>query len=120
MKRNNNFREMISGSNGIISSKRVMGVVVLTVCMICTCWLVWSEGGTTVVENLLQTLMIMAAALLGISSVTSIWKKGHHVDTAKTIEGFNVDKEETTTSEPQQFNPDDPCANCIHNKKDQS
>jgi hypothetical protein len=54
---------------------------------------------------------------LGISSVTSIWKKGHHVDTAKTIEGFNVDKEETTTSEPQQFNPDDPCKNCIHNKK---
>lgn len=120
MKRNNNFREMISGSNGIISSKRVMGVVVLTICMICTCWLVWSEGGTTVVENLLQTLMIMAAALLGISSVTSIWKKGASADTAKTIEKFNVDKEEPTSSEPQEpqkFNPDNPCENCIYNNK---
>ena len=105
MKRNSNFREMISGGNGIISSKRVMGVVILTVCMICTCWLVWAEGGTTVVENLLQTLMIMSAALLGISSITGIWKKG------KPIE---IKSEE----EPQKFNPDDPCENCIHNKKE--
>lgn len=115
-----NFREMVSGGNGIISSKRVMGVVILTVCMICTCWLVWAEGGTAVVENLLQTLMIMAAALLGISSVTGIWKKGAAADTAKTIEEFNVDKEEPTSSEPQKFNPDNPCENCIHNKKAQS
>ena len=108
MKNNkSNFREMISGGNGIISSKRVMGVVTLTVCMICTCWLVWSEGGTTVVENLLQTLMIMAAALLGISSITGIWKKG------KPIE---IKSEE----EPPKFDPEDPCKNCIHNKKDQS
>lgn len=124
MKHNkSHFREMISGGNGIISSKRVMGVVILTVCMICTCWLVWAEGGTAVVENLLQTLMIMAAALLGISSVTSIWKKGHSADTAKTIEDFNVDKEEPTSSEyqePQKFNPDNPCENCMHHKKDQS
>lgn len=107
MKAKSNFREMVSGENGIISSKRVMGVITLVVCMICTCWLVWSEGGTTVVENLLQTLMIMAAALLGISSITGIWKKG------KPIE---IKSEE----EPQKFNPDDPCENCIYNKKDQS
>ena len=103
MKRNNNFREMISGANGIISSKRVMGVVVLTVCMLCTCWLVYAEGGTTVVENLLQTLMIMAAALLGISSITGIWKKG--------------EKTEIKTAVPPQFDPEDPCKNCIHNTK---
>ena len=66
MKTKSNFREMISGENGVISSKRVMGVIVLVVCMICTCWLVWAEGGTQVVENLLQTLMVMAAALLVI------------------------------------------------------
>lgn len=103
MKQNNNFREMISGANGIISSKRVMGVIVLTVCMICTCWLVYAEGGTTVVENLLQTLMIMAAALLGISSITGIWKKG--------------EKTEIKTEVPPQFDPEDPCKNCIHNTK---
>lgn len=105
MKNNkSNFREMVSGENGIISSKRVMGVIILVVCMICTCWLVWAEGGTTVVENLLQTLMVMAAALLGISSITGIWKKG------KPIE---IKSEE----DPQKFNPDDPCENCIHNNK---
>ena len=108
--KHNNFREMISGSNGIISSKRVMGVVVLTVCMLCTCWLVWSEGGTAVVENLLQTLMIMAAALLGISSITSIWKKGASAETAKTVE-------EVTKEDPTQFDPEDPCKNCIYNTK---
>jgi ABC-type nickel/cobalt efflux system permease component RcnA len=110
MKRNNNFREMISGENGVISSKRVMGVVVLAVCMLCTCWLVWSEGGTTVVENLLQTLMIMSAALLGISSITSIWKKGTSAETAKTVE-------EVTKEDPPKFDPEDPCKNCIHNTK---
>ena len=103
MKTKSNFREMISGENGVISSKRVMGVIVLVVCMICTCWLVWAEGGTQVVENLLQTLMIMAAALLGISSITGIWKKG--------------EKTEIKAEEPPKFDPEDPCKNCIHNTK---
>ena len=79
-KKRNNFREIVSGENGLLSSKRVMGVVIISICLICTCWLVWSEGGTQVVENLLQTQMIMAAALLGISSVTGIWKKGGTVE----------------------------------------
>lgn len=99
----NNFREMVSGSNGVLSSKRVMGVVVLAVCMLCTVWLVYAEGGTQVVENLLQTLMIMSAALLGISSVTGIWKKGG--------------KTEIKTEEPTPAGTD-PCEGCIHNKKE--
>ena len=68
------FKQLVSGANGIISSKRVMGMLVLFVCLICIIYLVVTEGGTTVVENLLQTGMVMAASLLGISSVTSIWK----------------------------------------------
>ena len=99
----NNFREMVSGGNGIISSKRVMGVVVLTICMICTCWLVYAEGGTQVVENLLQTLMIMAAALLGISSITGIWKKGGTTEIK-------------TDEEPKKFDPENPCENCQYNQ----
>lgn len=110
MKKKSDFREMISGENGIVSSKRVMGVITLSVCMICTCWLVWSEGGTTVVENLLQTLMIMSAALLGISSITGIWKRGKSAETAKTVE-------EVIKEDPPQFDPEDPCKNCIHNTK---
>lgn len=103
MKTTNNFRELVSGGNGMLSSKRVMGVVVLAVCVLCTCWLVYAEGGTQVVENLLQTLMIMAAALLGISSITGIWKKGG--------------KTEIKTDEPKQETPPtDPCETCQYNK----
>lgn len=101
--KNNSFKEIISGENGVLSSKRVMGVVVLSICVLCTCWLVYAEGGTQVVENLLQTLMIMAAALLGISSVTGIWKKGG--------------KTEIKAEDPSQFDPEDPCKNCIHKTK---
>lgn len=100
----NNFREMFSGANGILSSKRVMGVITLLLCMGCTTWLVLTEGGTQVVENLLQTLMIMAAALLGISSVTGIWKKGG--------------KTEIKTDEPTHAHTGNPCDSCIHNKKE--
>jgi hypothetical protein len=69
-------------------------------------WLVWSEGGTQVVENLLQTLMIMSAALLGISSVTGIWKKGG--------------KTEIKTNEPPRVDTPagDPCEGCVYNKKE--
>jgi hypothetical protein len=105
MKKTNNFRELVSGDNGVLSSKRVMGVVVLAICVLCTCWLVYAEGGTQVVENLLQTLMIMAAALLGISSITGIWKKGGKV--------------EIKSDEPKQETPPtDPCETCQYNKKE--
>ena len=42
----------------------------------------------------------MAAALLGISSVTSIWKKG------------------VTTNEHKEQIHEDPCATCQYNKKE--
>jgi hypothetical protein len=100
-KNKNNFKEMLSGSNGILSSKRVMGVITLLMCMICTSWLVYKEGGTQVVENLLQTLMIMSAALLGIASITGIWKKGGKTE---------IKMDESTQN--------DPCDGCIHNKKE--
>ena len=102
--KNNTVREIVSNGEGRLSSKRVMGVVVLLVCLACTSWLVWSEGGTQVVENLLQTLMIMAAALLGISSITGIWKKGG--------------KTEIKANEPTPTHTGDPCEGCIHNKKE--
>lgn len=90
------FRQLVSGANGIISSKRVMGILVLLVCLACIIYLVIAEGGTGVVENLLQTGMVMAASLLGISSVTSIWK-GNQVSMS------NGSKESSTesTSESQ-------------------
>lgn len=105
IKKPNMMREMVSGANGIISSKRVMGVVTLAICLGCTIWLVISEGGTMVVENLLQTLMIMAAALLGISSVTGIWRKG----TDKTIKQEDIIEEQTVIKNLSM------CDKCIYN-----
>lgn len=46
------------------------------VSMACTIYLTIRDGGTVVVENLIQTSLVMSASLLGISSVTSIWKNG--------------------------------------------
>ena len=94
------FRQLVSGANGIVSSKRVMGMLVLCICLICIIYLVISEGGTGVVENLLQTGMVMAASLLGISSVTSIWK-GNQVSMGNG--DTKVEPTETTPStEPTQ------------------
>lgn len=94
------FKQLVSGANGIISSKRVMGMLVLVVCLICIIYLVVSEGGSGVVENLLQTAMVMAASLLGISSVTSIWK-GNQVSMGNG--DTKVEPTETTPStEPTQ------------------
>lgn len=110
--KNKDIKEIISGENGRLSSKRVMGIIIISICLMCTCWLVWNEGGTQVVENLLQTLMIMAAALLGISSVTSIFKK--NIKTTNNVEEIEEIKSD------EQFIEDytnDPCSTCKYNKK---
>lgn len=97
------FRQLVSGANGIISSKRVMGMLVLVVCLICIIYLVVSEGGSGVVENLLQTAMVMAASLLGISSVTSIWK-GNQVSMGDNSKGSSESSIEQHPSEQPQIN----------------
>lgn len=97
------FKQLVSGANGIVSSKRVMGMLVLIVCLICMIYLVVSEGGTGVVENLLQTGMVMAASLLGISSVTSIWK-GNQVSMGDNSKGSSESPIESHPSEQPQIN----------------
>lgn len=91
------FKQLVSGANGVVSSKRVMGMLVLLVCLACIIYLVIAEGGTSVVENLLQTGMVMAASLLGISSVTSIWK-GNQVSMGSETKESSI--ESTSESQP--------------------
>ena len=67
------LREVFS-ENGIGSSKRILGTLMLIVCLVCVVYLVFKEGGTSVVENILITTTAVGAGLLGLSSVTSIWK----------------------------------------------
>lgn len=69
----NFFKELFS-SSGTISSKRVIGTVTLLLVMMCVIYLTISEGGSRAVEDLLSTAMLLAAGLLGISNITSIWK----------------------------------------------
>jgi hypothetical protein len=96
------IKQIVSGENGQISSKRVMGIIMSFVCLGCIIYLVICEGGTLVVENLLQTTLIMAASLLGISSVTGIWR------------GNSIKVGDDKPQEPPK--PVDPCQNCPHNK----
>ena len=67
------LREVFS-ENGVGSSKRILGTLMLIVCLVCVVYLVFKEGGTKEVENILITTVAIGAGLLGLSSVTSIWK----------------------------------------------
>lgn len=69
------WREMLS-ENGNGSSKRLVGSVAMLVALGCIIYLTITEGCTNCVEGLLQVLIITACSLLGLSSVTSIWKGG--------------------------------------------
>ena len=63
-------------ATGDISAKRLTGFLLILACIVCIIWLTATEGGTDVVESLLQTSIITGCSLLGLSSVTSIWRKG--------------------------------------------
>lgn len=67
------LREVFS-ENGVGSSKRILGTLMLIVCLVCVVYLVFKEGGTSVVENILITTTAVGAGLLGLSSVTNIFK----------------------------------------------
>lgn len=68
------FIKDIFSENGVGSSKRVVGAIAYLVVLICMIWLTITSGATQIVENLLTTLIISASALLGLSSVTNIFK----------------------------------------------
>lgn len=69
------WREIFS-ENGIGSSKRIVGALAMLVALGCIIYLTINEGCTNCVEGLLQVLIITSCSLLGLSSVTSIWKNG--------------------------------------------
>lgn len=74
----NKFRtfinNMLSG-RGDVSAKRVSGMFSMLVALGCIIYLIVSEGGNNFTESLLQTTIITSACLLGVTSITSIWKK---------------------------------------------
>lgn len=77
MKKSDSFktflREVFS-ENGIGSSKRIVGSVALLIALGCIVFLTITEKCSSCVENLLQTIIISSCSLLGVSSITTIWK----------------------------------------------
>ena len=69
------WREVFS-EKGVGSVKRVAGAFITVISMACIVYLTITAGPVMIVENLLQTSLITGAALLGLYSITSIWKNG--------------------------------------------
>lgn len=68
------LKEIFSSDNGYLSSKRVLGGIVLMSCLIFIIIQAVREGMTDNLKELFEWLIITSTALLGINSVTSIWR----------------------------------------------
>lgn len=55
--------------------KGTVGTITMFCCMGCIFYLTIHEKGSTVVESLISTAMIVAATLMGVNSVTDIFKQ---------------------------------------------
>ena len=114
------MREIFSdGSTGVLSSKRVIGGISMAVVLICTCYLVIRDGSTDVVEDLLMTIFITSASLLGLPAIASAWGKAKvHIGNAEPIKQETQTPEPTPEpiEEPEQSNIPD-CDNCYYKNK---
>lgn len=61
--------------NGIGSAKRIIATLIITGVMFCTVWSCVVYGMTDNVKSVIETEILTAGGLLGITSVTNIWKK---------------------------------------------
>lgn len=67
------FWQLCFCENGIPSSKRIIGAF-LIVSVVVNTWILSAKGYVEIVEPIMQTSLIVGSGLLGLSSVTSIWK----------------------------------------------
>lgn len=74
------LKDILSGENGHLSSKRVLGAIVLLTCLICIIIQASKEGITDNLKDLFEWLIITSTALLGITSITGIWKNKKPAD----------------------------------------
>ena len=87
------FIRLTFSENGTPSAKRVVGFLGYLVALACIVALTIREGGTVIVQDLIQTLLITSTSLLGLYSITSIWKRGK-VSIEKENKETIVEKEE--------------------------
>ena len=74
MKRESVLREIFSGENGRLSSKRIIGTIAMAIAIGCTVYLTVVDRSTETVENLLMTILITSGSLIGAATVTGIWR----------------------------------------------
>ena len=122
------LREIFSdGSTGVLSSKRVIGGISMAVVLICTCYLVIRDGSTDVVEDLLMTIFITSASLLGLPAIAGAWGKAkvhignvepikQETQTPEPIQEQEHIQEQEDIQEPEQNNIPD-CDNCYYKNK---
>lgn len=79
----NFLKEMLSGSNGVVSSKRIIGALTMLVVLGCVIYFAVNEGCTNQVENIIQTLIISACGLLGITSISGAIKSNKQINNKK-------------------------------------
>lgn len=101
------LREIFSGANGKLSAKRTIGGVAMAMALASTAYLVVVDGSNEVVENLLTTIIILSASLLGLPAITGVFGKSK-------ITSMGAVPEEVEVSPPTNT---DPCEGCPHNKK---
>ena len=70
------FLRLAFSEDKIPSAKRVIGGLMIVAVLFCTVWCCIKYGMTEHVTSVIETEIITAGALLGVSSVTSIWKGG--------------------------------------------
>lgn len=92
------FMWYMFSENGSPSSKRIIGSLMIIVALGCTVYLTIRDGGTSVVEGLLQTILIVGTSLLGLYSVTSIWKGGRASTNMQPPENVTIDRSQTTNN----------------------
>ena len=87
----------------------------MAVVLLCTCYLVIRDGSTDVVENLLMTIFITSASLLGLPAIAGAWGK------AKMSIGSSehITQETSTHETPEEsVNANIPdCDNCYYKSK---
>lgn len=68
------FWTRVFSENDVPSCKRIVGTICILACLCFTGYLIFKDGATVIVQNLIQTEFISGTALIGLHSVTSIWK----------------------------------------------
>lgn len=62
---------------GFPSSKRILAGLIIVVVCFCTIYICCNNPVSEIIRSILEVEIITACSLLGVSSVTSIWKQGN-------------------------------------------